>query len=80
MSGKHGPKAIVWAAKADILSLTNFEVGLFGCVVVCPVGIWGYRLEILYWWMMQVGMFLGFWLAMPVNWWLIKKGIRKPCT
>jgi len=31
-----------------------------------------------YWWMMQVGMAVGFATAMLVNWFLIKKGIKEP--
>lgn len=52
----------VRALKADILSLTSLEVGLFGWMMAYRVGIWGYRLEMntwVYWWMMQLGMVLG---------------------
>lgn len=61
MSGEYGPKTIWRAAKADILSLTFFEIGLFGWMVIYQVGIWGYRLSMdtwVYWWMMQVSCFL----------------------
>jgi hypothetical protein len=83
MSGDYGLKTLVRAAKADILSLTAFEIGLFGWMVAYQVGIFGYRLEMntwTYWWMMQVGMFLGFWTAAPVNWWLITRNIKEPCA
>jgi hypothetical protein len=83
MSGEWGPKTMVRAAKADILSLTSFEVGLFGWMVAYQVGIWNYRLMMttwVYWWMMQVGMLLGFATAVPVNWWLLSKGIKEPCV
>jgi len=30
--------------------------------------------------MMQIGMVFGFGTAMPVNWWLIKKGVKEPCA
>ena len=79
MTGEWGFKTIVRAAKADILSLTAFEIGLFGWMVAYQVGIWNYRLQMatwVYWWMMQVGMFLGFFTATPVNWWLITKNIK----
>ena len=69
--------------KADILILTSFEIGLFVWMIVYQVGIWNYQLptnSVTYWWMMQVGMVLGFVTAMPVNWWLIKKGIKEPCA
>ena len=74
---------MIRALKADILSLTSFEFGLFGWMIAYQVGIWGYRLEMgtwVYWRMMQVGMFLGFWTAVPVNWWLIRKDVKEPCA
>ena len=82
MSGAYGPKTLWRAAKADILSLTSFEVGAFGWMVAYQAGIWGYGLgmtEWTYWWMMQVGMLLGFGTAFPVNWWLLTKGVKEPC-
>ena len=57
MSGEYGLKTVWRAAKADFLSLTSFEVGLFGWMVIYQVAIWNYQLEMntwLYWWMMQV--------------------------
>ncbi|KAI6826313.1 hypothetical protein KC332_g11893 [Hortaea werneckii] len=83
MSGAWGPKSVWRAAKADILSLTSFEIGCFGWMVAFQVGIFGYRLGMAtwtYWWMMQIGMVLGFGTAMPVNWWLISQGIKEPCA
>ncbi|KAI6872399.1 hypothetical protein KC338_g2139 [Hortaea werneckii] len=83
MSGVWGPKSVWRAAKADILSLTSFEVGAFGWMVAFQVGIFGYKLSMAtwtYWWMMQIGMVLGFGTAMPVNWWLISQGIKEPCA
>lgn len=29
---------------------------------------------------LQIGMFLGHWTAFPINWWLIKSGIKEPCA
>ena len=83
MSGEYGPKSLWRAAKADILSLTSFEVGAFGWMIAYQVDIFGYRLSMTtwtYWWMMQIGMALGFATAMPVNWYLISKGIKEPCA
>ena len=83
MSGDYSGRTMMRALKADILSLTSFEVGLFGWMMAYQVGIWGYRLQMnswVYWWMMQVGMLLGFGTAVPVNWWLIGKGIKEPCA
>jgi hypothetical protein len=83
MSGEYGPKTLVRAVKADFLSLAFFEIGLFGWMAIFQVLIFDWRLEmnhITYWWMMQVGMFLGHWTAFPINWVLIKNGIKEPCA
>jgi len=72
---------IVAAAKADILSLTAFEVGLFGWMALQdfvffpaphlrPDGP-------VYWFGMQIGMCLGFLTAYPVNAWLIRRGLKE---
>jgi len=83
MTGQYGPLTIIRAAKADFLSLTFFEIGLFGWMAIFQAGIWHWNIPmntVTYWWMMQVGMFLGHWTAFPINWWLITKGIKEPCA
>lgn len=82
MSGEYGPLTVWRAAKADILSLTSFEVGAFGWMIAYQVGIFGGRLGMdtwTYWWMMQVGMCMGFATGVPVNWFLLKWGVKEPC-
>lgn len=82
MSGKWGPVTVWRAAKADILSLTSFQVGLFAWMIASQVGIFNYNLDTntwLYWWMMQVGMILGTATAYPVNYFLLKWNIKEPC-
>jgi len=81
MSGDWGVRSVVRAAKADVLSLTAFEVGLFGWMAIYQVGIWEWRLGMVttvYWWMMQVGMGLGYLTSFPMNWYLVKWGIKEP--
>ncbi|KAF2454985.1 hypothetical protein BDY21DRAFT_365633 [Lineolata rhizophorae] len=83
MSGDYGAGTIWRAAKADVLSLLCFEVGLFGWMAIFDAAIFDWRLRmnmVTYWWMMQIGMFLGHWTAVPVNWWLIKTGVKEPCA
>ncbi|MCJ1435792.1 hypothetical protein MMC27_005167 [Xylographa pallens] len=83
MSGDYGPNSLARAIKADFLSLTAFEVGLFGWMVAFQVGIWDYQVMTntwLYWWMMQIGMVIGSMTAFPVNWWLITRKIKEPCA
>ena len=57
MAGEYGPKTLYRAAKADFLSLTFFEVGLFGWMAIFQIAIFQWELQmntITYWWMMQV--------------------------
>lgn len=57
MAGEYGVKTLYRAAKADVLSLTFFEIGLFGWMAIFQVAIFNWRLEmntVTYWWMMQV--------------------------
>ncbi len=69
------------AIKADTLSLTAFQVGLFGWMAIMQLVLFpGEKLHpnhATYWSLMQIGMILGFITAYPVNWWLIKRGIKE---
>lgn len=76
---KDGMKA---AAKADILSLSAFEVGLFGWMALMAFVFFPapHHLEPnspVYWFGMQIGMIIGFFTAWPANVWLIRKGIKE---
>jgi hypothetical protein len=68
MRGLPMRKGLIEAAKADVASLTAFEVGLFG---------WMALMTFVYWFLMQVGMIAGFFTAWPVNTWLIRAGIKE---
>ena len=79
---KLGVKEGIWAAiKADTLSLTAFEVGLFGWMALTYFVFFpGPHLtptEPTYWLMMQIGMILGYFTSYPVNVWLIKTGLKE---
>lgn len=71
----------VWAAiKADTLSLTAFEVGLFGWMAIMNVMLFNPHLQPnqpTYWFMMQIGMLIGYATSYPMNWWLIRRGIKE---
>jgi Domain of unknown function (DUF4396) len=77
--GGHSRLGALWAAvKADTLSLTAFEIGLFGWMALVRL-VWFPGLAAdtaLFWFMMQVGMVIGFATAYPANWWLVKVGIK----
>jgi hypothetical protein len=74
-------KGLVEAAKADVLSLTAFEVGLFGWMALMTFVLFPsphlHPNESAYWFLMQIGMIAGFFTAWPVNTWLIRKGIKE---
>jgi len=73
-------KALIAALKADTLSLTSWQIGMYGWMTVCNFLIFHHQLkanEPVYWLMMQIGMLCGLITAYPVNWWLIQKGIKE---
>lgn len=69
------------AAKADILSLTAWQAGMYGwmAVVIFALhdGATMPRTSFAFWFMMQIAMACGFLVALPVNVWLIRRGIKK---
>lgn len=79
MRGLHGWAGIRAALKADTVSLVAFEIGLF-------VFMYWMRRHFIpnlnvtepeYWFLMQVGMALGFLTSFPANWWLIRHGWKE---
>jgi hypothetical protein len=75
-------KGVVAAAKADVLSLSAFEVGLFGWTALMAFVFFPSPHHLrpdtsVYWFLMQIGMIIGFFTAWPVNTWLIRKGIKE---
>lgn len=80
MSAISPAKAIGRAAKADILSLTAWQIGMYGFMAIAIFGIFANQLpknSFDFWFMMQISMFCGFLTALPVNVLLIKFGIKK---
>lgn len=74
-------EAVGRAAKADILSLTAWQAGMYGWMAVAIFafgnGMPMPRTSFMFWFMMQVAMACGFLLSLPVNVLLIRKGIKK---
>jgi hypothetical protein len=69
------------AIKSDTLSVLSFEVGLFGWMALAHYLIWQPPLPTdtsSWWFMMQIGMNLGFLTSWPVNRWLLRKGVKEP--
>lgn len=81
MRGLEFKDGITAALKADALSLIAFEVGLFGWMALMQLVFFPVHHispdTAAYWFLMQVGMILGFFTAYPVNVWLIKRGIKE---
>lgn len=81
MRGLAFKKGLLEAAKADVLSLTAFEIGLFGWMALTQLVFFsGPHLtpdHAAYWFLMQVGMIVGFFTAWPVNLWLIHQGVKE---
>jgi hypothetical protein len=79
MRGIYGWPGIWAAMKVDTLTLTAFEIGLF---------VWMWVMTLLpggamtpaqpaFWFLMQIGMVIGYVTAYPMNWWLIKIGWKE---
>ena len=84
MRGLSLGEGLVAAVKADTLSLTAWQIGMYGFMALAHFYIWkevlGARLEVdspEFWFMMQFAMWCGFATAYPVNWWLIRKGVKE---
>jgi hypothetical protein len=66
------------AVKVDTLSITAYQVGMFGWMAFRT---WLYPAlqptDWSYWFMMQIAMVLGFLTTYPVNAWLIRRGTKE---
>jgi hypothetical protein len=75
----------VWAAvRADALSLTAWQIGMYGWMACAHFYLFehllGMRLStdtLEFWFMMQLAMLCGFAVSYPVNWMLIQTGIKE---
>lgn len=73
-------EAIIAAVKADTLSLTFWQIGMYGWMAIADFLIFRHVLTAsmpVFWLMMQIAMLFGLITAYPVNWFLIKKGIKE---
>jgi hypothetical protein len=79
------PRAgLVAALKADALSLTAWQLGMYGFMGFAHFWLFphviGAQLEMAsveFWFMMQIAMLAGFVTSWPMNWWLIRAGIKE---
>lgn len=77
-------QGIVQAIKADALSLTAWQIGMYGFMGFAQFYLFrdvlGVRLRVAsseFWFMMQLAMVAGLITSYPVNWWLIRVGIKE---
>jgi hypothetical protein len=72
-------EGLVRAFKIDFFSLTAWQIGMYGWMALVIFVLFRRELpptEPVFWFMMQLAMIAGFLTAYPVNWWLIKRGIK----
>jgi hypothetical protein len=77
-------KGLVAALKADAASITAWQIGMYGFMAVAQL-LWfrpAYgglaRPDTLeFWFAMQIAMLFGFGTAFPVNWLLVKVGLKE---
>ncbi|HYQ91965.1 MAG TPA: DUF4396 domain-containing protein [Candidatus Competibacteraceae bacterium] len=73
-------QGLMAALKADTLSLSAWQVGMYGWMAVATFIIFGHELDKtgpVFWFMMQLAMVVGFATSYPVNRWLLKAGIKE---
>lgn len=73
-------EGLVAASKADFLSLTAWQVGMYGWMAIATFLIIGHEIPKtgpVFWFMMQIAMLAGFLTSYPVNWWLLRAGIKE---
>jgi len=76
----------LWAAvKADTLSLTAWQTGMYGfmafaALFLFPAAFAAHLVtaSVEFWFMMQIAMLFGFATSYPVNWWLLRARIKEP--
>ncbi|MGN6157807.1 MAG: DUF4396 domain-containing protein [Devosia sp.] len=77
-------EGVVQAVKADAASLTAWQVGMYGFMAIAQFGLFraglGLRLAASmpeFWFMMQIAMLCGLATSYPVNWWLLRAGLKE---
>ncbi len=70
------------AIKADVVSLTSFQIGMYGWIAIVHflTSIPLAANTFTFWFIMQIGLTIGLLTTYPVNYLLIKLGIKTPCA
>jgi hypothetical protein len=84
MRGLSFGRGMLAAIKADTLSLSAWQFGMYGFMAVAHFVIFrrslGVELRtdtVVFWLMMQIAMLCGFATAYPANWWLVRSGMKE---
>jgi Domain of unknown function (DUF4396) len=74
-------KGVKAAIKADTISISMFELGMFGWMALVYFVLFPsphlHPSGAVFWFMMQIAMMVGWAIAYPANVWLIKKGWKE---
>jgi hypothetical protein len=77
-------KGVVQALKADVASISAWQVGMYGTMALLQFAwfrpTYGGTAEVdapEFWFAMQIAMLGGFATSYPVNWWLIRAGAKE---
>lgn len=72
---------LIAALKADSLSLTAWQLGMYGWMAIALFALFGPgrlpKADPVFWLMMQIAMLAGFATSYPVSWWLLRRGIKE---
>jgi hypothetical protein len=81
MRGLSFGQGLIAAARADTISITLFEIGMFAWMAISYFLLFpSPHLDpgmAVFWFMMQIAMVAGFFTALPANAWLIRKGWKE---
>ena len=74
-------KAIIAAIKADTLSILAFQIGMYAWMAFVFFRLFPHPhltpFQPAYWLMMQIGMIAGYCTSLPMNWSLIRAGLKE---
>jgi hypothetical protein len=73
-------EGLIAALKADTLSLTAWQVGMYGWMAIATFVIFGQEIpktSPVFWFMLQIAMVAGFFTSLPVTWQLLRRGIKE---
>lgn len=73
-------QGLLAALKADSLSLSAWQVGMYGWMAIATFVIFGHEIDKgdpVFWFLMQIAMLSGFATSYPINWWLVSAGIKE---